>query len=218
MRPLPASVSLVFAFLGTLSPALSQERDDERVREGLLVRFTAGAGYARCPLDGYLEEETVFSGTTLSAEMTVGGVLFPGLAVHGSAWGWDMVFPSLYRRWGGADDQYTTSDATARMGAFGAGVTQFLTSGETYWSLMVGAGFQQMEGPEDTFPQPIMGLAGRALLGWNWWRRGNWGMGLTATLDVVRSGAEEEGHLGEDGDDPGWTSFALTACFSATYN
>lgn len=162
----------------------------ERVRyheqhQGLLLRFTAGAGGVTA--DDNLNDVTL-SGGAGSFALDLGGSVAPRVALHGRLALSTLFEPDVSERGTFTGD---LEDTSLTFTLLGMGVTYYLPS-NLYLTGVVGlsrASFQIYGNEYDA----LTGIGGMADLGYEWPLGGDWGIGLAGRLELhsVRGEGEQ---------------------------
>ena len=152
---------------------------------GLMLRVTAGAGYANTGFrERIVGSDVSFGayGPTLELDAALGGVLFRNFAIHGTVQYWAAPNPNLRVRSGSYTIDGSTSDDTMLSGLLvGGGVTAWLGESNVYGSASLGAVMLRAE--NDRFREDSdWGFGGQALLGKEWWLGSSLGIGLAAAF------------------------------------
>lgn len=203
----------LLATLGLASPALA---DKPREHDGgIFVRLSAGIGRTETNYDVPVDfeepmmEEAAIQGMSGDANLAIGAIVSPGLALHGTIWGSKILDPELSID--GQEEEL--DDTTFLVHAFGGGVTYYTSRSNVYLSASVGLAQGDLKVGSITF-ETGTGWAVDLTLGKEWWVGDRWGIGLAGAIDFH--------DLPEADDDDGiavdlsGTSFALR--FSASFN
>lgn len=194
----PTALALMVALPG---PALAGA---PRTHDGFFLRLSVGGGGANTELD-VPGLETEISGTSGDANIAIGGVVAPNLALHGTLFGWSLSDPDVDIEGIGSGE----IDGDLSMGAIGGGLTYYFMPANIYVSGSAGLGSLSLdagaiEGDTDS------GFVGEIMLGKEWWVGNSWGLGVAGSLGF---------HSIPDEDiDENWSGNSWSIRFSATLN
>src|SRR5262245_16254054 len=115
-RSLVVTVVLAFAVLCSFAPN-SGASGQPRTHDRFFLRRTLGGGWFGNKREG-VGGTARFSGFSGDADIAIGGMVSPNLALHGTTFGWAAMDPDLELTPGGSG----TANGIATMNAFGGGL------------------------------------------------------------------------------------------------
>lgn len=165
---------------------------------GFLLRLSGGLGAASTSAD--IEgDDPELSGGSGDINIAIGGIVSPGLALHGTIWGWSVQDPEV--EWLGVEGWIP---ADLSMSAIGGGLTYYFMPANLYLSGSLGLATLSLERAEsDT------GLAFDFTVGKEWWVGARWGLGI--------AGAFGYHSIPGEGDED-WSGRNIALRFTATFN
>ena len=176
--------------------------------DGFFLRLSSGIGYASTEV----EEPNFrleFNGGIGDANIAIGGMVAPNLALHGTLLGWFISDPDVEGfDAGGTFSGEIAGDVT--MSAIGIGVTYYFMPTNLYLSGTLGLGQLEFDLAGIQSADTDRGLILEGTLGKEWWVSDNWGLGLAGALGLHS--------FPEDGSDENWSGPSFTLRFSATFN
>jgi len=178
-----------------------------RTHDGFFMRLSAGFGgaSAKSEFEGASLE---FSGTSSDANLAVGAMIRPNLALHGTLWGWSLSDPDVSAVDPLLGPGSGTAKGTLYMGAAGIGATYFFMPANTYVSASLGSG--SLSGTDELDGNTNSGFAMDVTVGKEWWVGDSWGLGLSGDFQWFSC---------KDGDvDATWSGPGYGIRFSATFN
>ena len=146
-------------------------------------------------------------GLGTSWHIALGGSVMPRLAVHFSAFGFDILGGDLLID----GDKVKGVDGGVTSTALGAGVTYYLPF-NLYFSGSLGAAFSAIVNPNLLGRSLKPGLGARAALGYEFWIGAYWGLGIAGQVQYLR--AKDDDFAGN----PIWQGFVYGPAFTATSN
>jgi|SRR5262245_7982163 len=203
-RSLVVTVVLAFAVLCSFAPN-SRASGQPRTHDRFFLRMTLGGGWFGNKLEG-VGGTARFSGFSGDADIAIGGMVSPNLALHGTTFGWAAMDPDLELTPGGSG----TANGIATMNAFGGGLTYYFMPANAYLSGSLGFGsfgFDPENGPREDGGN---GIAFELTGGKEWWVASSWGLGV--------SGAYIFSSMPETGLSDNWIGHSFCVRFSATFN
>lgn len=178
---------------------------EARVHDGFFLRLSGGGGGASTEIEaGSFEAE--LSGGTGDANIAIGGIVAPNLALHGTLFGFVLSEPDFEIN---DIEGGSANDVDVSVSAIGGGLTYYFMPVNIYLSGSAGAATIEIDGP-GIDAETDTGFMGEITLGKEWWVGNSWGLGVAGAAGY---------HSIPDGDlDESWsgTSFALR--FTATLN
>lgn len=178
---------------------------EPRTHDGFFLRLSAGLGGASTEIE-VLDTDFEFSGSTGDANIAIGAVVAPNLAIHGTLFGWTSSKPDLDVEGLGSAEV----DGDLTMSAFGGGLTYYFMPVNIYLSGSLGAGTLEIEGDDDLEGESDTGIVGEITLGKEWWLGGSWGLGVAGSFGF---------HSIPDGEiDENWSGNNWAIRLSATLN
>ena len=195
------------AALGLGMPAEAWAGKAARKHDGFFLRLSSGLGYASTEIEDP-SNRLEFNGGTGDANIAIGGMLAPNLALHGTLLGWFLDDPDVE----GFDPSGSFSGEVPgdiTMTAIGIGVTYYFMPTNLYLSGTLGLGELEFDVAGVT-GDTDRGLILEGTLGKEWWVSSNWGLGLAGALALHS--------FGDDGSDESWSGPSFALRFSATFN
>jgi len=178
---------------------------EPRTHDGFFLRLSAGAGSANSEIE-VLDTDIEFSGSTGDANIAIGAVVAPNLAIHGTLFGWAASNPDVEVEGLGSAEV----DGDLTMSAFGGGLTYYFMPVNIYISGSLGAGTLEIDGDDDFEGESDTGIVGEITLGKEWWLGGSWGLGVAGVFGF---------HSIPDGEiDENWSGNNWAIRLSATLN
>jgi len=203
-KPLLDAVVLALALLPLLATG-AMAGGNPRTHDRFFLRMAVGGGWFSNKLNGVVADAE-FSGFAGDADIAVGGMVAPNLALHGTFFGWAASNPDLKLTPGGSGP----ANGTATLDAFGGGLTYYFMPANAYVSGSLGFGsfgFTPDNGPSTETGD---GLAFELTTGKEWWVGNSWGLGI--------SGAYIFSSVPENGVSDNWKGNSFCVRFSATFN
>jgi hypothetical protein len=198
------------ALLLALAAGSSAAGGQARTHDGFFLRLSTGFGWAKASI-GDATGELEISGGAGDANLAVGGMVAPNLALHGTLWGWALDDPDGTLSVSGSGSSSGSFNGTLLMGAAGAGLTYYFMPANVYLSGSIGTatltGSKQLDGESKS------GFALDVTLGKEWWVGDGWGLGLSG--DFQYFSVKDDTFLGLDEN---WSGPAVGLRFSATFN
>ena len=200
MRAVSRAVALCLTLLA--GPALAGE---PRTHDGFFLRLSAGMGSANTENE-VLDSDIEFSGGSGDANIAIGAVVAPNLAIHGTLFGWTVAEPDVE-----AEGLSGEIEGDLSLSAFGGGLTYYFMPANIYLSGSLGAATLSIdddplfEGDSDT------GIVGEITLGKEWWVGGSWGLGVAGAFGF-------HSIPGDDLFEEDWSGNSWAIRFSATLN
>ncbi|NNE09536.1 MAG: hypothetical protein HKN20_13325 [Gemmatimonadetes bacterium] len=191
--------SLIALFLFAGSVGASPNSHDG----GFFLRLSGGFAVASSEFE-HGSDLIELDGAGGDMNVAIGGVIAPGLAIHGTLFGWFLTEPEI-----AMEGETGTLDSDLSLAAIGGGFTYYVEPANVYFSVSAGAGELSIETDNVTITSDT-GFAMDAAVGKEWWTGDNWGLGVA-------------GHFGyhsiPDGDfDDNWTGASFGVRFTATRN
>ena len=143
-------------------------------------------------------------GVSFDANVAIGGMVSPNLALHGTVFGWMLFEPELT-----IGSQSGTLEAEVGVGGFGVGATYYFMPANAYVSGSVGFGQLTME-TDDVSVESDYGVIFDATVGKEWWVSDEWGLGVAAGLGYHS--------IPDPSADENWTGLSYAIRFTATQN
>ena len=177
-----------------------------RTHDGFFLRLSTGLGNASTKID-VTGASLEFSGLSGGADLAIGGMVQPNLALHGTIFGWTMSDP---------DAELTsfpkeTVSGTVMMSGFGGGVTYYMMPANVYFTGSVGMGSVRFDLPDLGADETSeTGIAYTVGLGKEWWVGQSWGLGLSGNF-IYHSVPDKT-------IDEKWAGPSFDLRFSATFN
>lgn len=196
--------------LGGLFVATTASAGQPRTHDGLLLRLSAGFGYASSSLDAlYFPEfdliaDFEMSGVDGDLNLAIGGVVSPNLAIHGTLWGWSITDPDV--EIAGLSGEF---DGDMSMSAIGPGITYYFMPSNLYFSGSIGPAWLTWDVQGDDSDSDT-GVAIDLTLGKEWWVGNSWGLGVAGCFGYHS--------IPDGGVDESWSGASLGLRFSATLN
>ncbi len=170
---------------------------------GFFLRLSGGLGGADSgpEIPG---EDPQLSGASGDVNLAIGGVVSPGLALHGTLWGWSISEPTV--EW--ADEEgWFPGDLS--LSAIGGGVTYYFMPANLYLSGSLGFATLSLDVGHTQLGESDTGLAMDFTVGKEWWVGARWGLGVAGAF----------GYHSVPGDaDEDWSGKSVALRFSATLN
>lgn len=179
---------------------------EAHTHDGFFLRLAAGAGSGRNKIEaggGKLE----ISGTSGDADIAIGGVVSPNLAIHGTLFGWSVSDPDVTISGVSGSG---TAKGTATVSAVGAGATYYFMPVNVYLSGSAGFGTFVFDPDSGSKAETDGGLALAFTAGKEWWVGNSWGLG--AAVGYIFSSLPDKG-VSEN-----WSGNAFSVRFTATLN
>jgi hypothetical protein len=193
-----ACISLIL--IATSMKVIAGPRDHNG---GFFLRLSTGIGYAQSEFGD--PASIKLYGASGDANIAVGMVVLPNLALHATLFGWALSEPTV--EIGGSSGDFP-GDAT--VGSFGIGLTYYLMPVNIYLSGSAGISKLQVEVLGAITGETDDGPAFDVTLGKEWWIGGNWGLGVAGGFGY---------HSVPDKDvDENWSGYSLGVRFTATLN
>jgi len=202
------------AWLATLTlPATAAAGGLPRRHDGLFLRASGGFG----PVHTQIDDPTIaldFSGRAFDANVALGYMVAPNLAVHGTLFGWTTFNPDAEIALNGVITATEELEGHVQMAALGVGATYYMVPANLYVSGTLGMGRLDFDGEDET-GAPVegntdLGLAFDLTVGQEWWVGDQWGLGVAGGF-IYHSLPDSE-------IDETWTGSAFTVRFTATMN
>jgi hypothetical protein len=191
----------LFAVLSWSTPARAGE---PHTHDGFFLRLSGGVGYASTSED-FEAGELKVSGPSGDANLAIGGVVSPNLALHATLWAWALSDPDVE-----FENLSSELNGDVTLSGFGGGLTYYFAPSNVYLSGSVGAAVMEVDfdgGPE---AESDTGLAVDFTIGKEWWVGNNWGLGLAGALGFHS--------VPDQGGDENLTGTSVGLRFSATLN
>jgi hypothetical protein len=171
--------------------------------DGFFLRLSSGVGHAGSEISWDSHSMKV-SGIGGDANIAIGGIIAPDLAVHGTLNGWFLSDPEVE-----LDNSTGDLPGDFYLSAFGGGVTYYLMPANVYLSASVGVGMLTVD-VGNVSVETDMGPVVDVTIGKEWWVGDEWGLGVAGTVGY---------HSIADPDvDENWSGISVGLRFSATYN
>lgn len=170
---------------------------------GFFLRLAGGAAFAATEItDG--DDKIKIDGPGGDMNIAIGGVITPGLAIHGTLFGWFLSEPDV-----DINGMSGTLNSDLNLTAIGGGITYYIEPANVYFSFSAGGGEISIEA-DNVMITSDTGLVIDASLGKEWWTSDNWGLGVAGSFGY---------HSIPDGDvDENWTGSSFGVRFTATRN
>ena len=171
---------------------------------GFFLRLSGGGGTASTKIT-YQGVELKMDGASGDANIAIGAIVSPNLAIHGTLFGWLISNPDISALGATAP----TSNFTLDMSAVGGGLTYYFMPANIYISASIGVSRLHLDvsgfsGNTDA------GFASDFTVGKEWWAGNNWGLGVAVDAGF---------HSIPDPDIPeNWKGGHFGIRFSATMN
>jgi hypothetical protein len=203
LRPVAAALLAAILLIAIAAPGQARIVRGHSHGGGFFLRLSAGLGGADTgpEIQG---DDPVFSGASGDLNIAIGGVVSPGLALHGTLWGWSINEPEL--EWLGAEG-WVPGDLS--LSAIGGGVTYYFMPSNLYLSGSLGFATLSLDLDETELAKSDTGLALDFTVGKEWWVGARWGLGVAGAFGYH----SVPGDAGED-----WSGKSVAIRFSATYN
>jgi hypothetical protein len=199
MRP-----SSAILFLCLAAAAGAEAGEPRRHDGGFFLRIAPGVGFARTNIDE-AGDELEFRGLSGAADIAIGWMVRPNLALHATLGGWTLDDPTV--RFNGQEED--VQDMSLFLFGYGGGFTWYFGDSNVYltaWGAAAELDFELDGTTETSDTGYALGLG----VGKEWWVSDRWGLGvsLSAGYHAVPPGDAESRFKGP--------SFAVS--FSATLN
>lgn len=152
---------------------------------GFFLRLTFGAGMASSQASqaGYLR---AFDGLAVDGALSLGAIVAPNLALHGTFFGWNVLEPYFEYRDGGDTASGYLGETTLAMAAFGPGLTYYFMPYNAYISGSLGLGGLSLSEEDGATFRARRGVAGELLVGKEWFVGAQVGLGLAGAFTAHR--------------------------------
>lgn len=147
---------------------------------GFLLRTTAGIGLGRTSA-GQQRTQT-FDGVAMEGSLAVGGVVAPGFAIHGTAFGWTIPEPYFELDADGEYFEGYATDAQLSLAAIGPGVTGWIVPVNVYFSGSVGLATMALREADGSTFRLRRGFAMEGLVGKEWMVAPGVGIGVAGAI------------------------------------
>ena len=170
---------------------------------GVFLRLSAGYGTANTSFDVGVAELEI-SGMSGDANLAIGGMVTPNLAIHATVFGWFATNPDASLL--GVTE---TLAADVSLSAIGVGLTYYIMPINMYMSGSIGAGSLTID-TGHTSGETDMGPAIDLTMGKEWWVSDSWALGIAGGF-----GYHSVPEHGIEGD---WTGWSFGIRFTSSYN
>jgi hypothetical protein len=206
-RSLLVAALLAFALLSIQAPS-ALAGGQPRTHDRFFLRLAAGPGWFSNTIES-AGDRTKFSSVAGDADIAVGAMVRPNLALHGTFFGWAAMDPDLEVTFLGITDSGTVNGFAA-MNAVGGGLTYYFMPTNVYVSGSAGFGTFIFDPDNGSRSETDNGFAFTVTAGKEWWVGNSWGLGV--------AGGYIYSSLPEQGVTENWSGNAFHVRFSATFN
>jgi len=203
LRPLAGGLLVTILLVATASPGEARIVRGHSHDGGFFLRLSGGLGGADTgpEIQG---DDPKLSGASGDLNIAIGGIVSPGLALHGTIWGWSVGDPEL--KWQQAEG-WVPGDLS--LSAIGGGVTYYFMPANLYLSGSLGFGTLSLDLEGAPLAESDTGLAMDLTVGKEWWVGARWGLGVAGAFGFHNI-------PGDNGED--WSGKSVAIRFTATLN